>query len=98
MRSFQGPDSLPEPINQRKIIRRATEYRLTEMNVSLDEPRNEHTTRSFNQVSVFVLPCNERPAKSRDAAAIDKNVSGEDAVLRIHSNDRSTSDKQRFLH
>src|SRR5689334_16504210 len=91
MRRFHRPHAFLQPVDQRQVISRPAKQSLTKMNVSLDETRNDGTTtRIDNHVGVLV-----RVAKRNDAAMRDQQVTTNDSVRRIHSDQRAVFNDDR---
>ena len=89
MRSLHGPHTLLQPVDQREIVSGATKKRLAEMNVSLNETRNDRAISGIDDG----IGCVTSATEFGDASVDYENVATHDGIARIHRNDCAVFDE-----
>ena len=89
VRGLHGPDTLPQPINQREIISSAAKDRLAKMNVRLHKTGNHDTAAGIDH-DVRGLSA---AADFGDASVIDEEVGTLDGVVLVHRHECSVFDE-----
>ncbi len=94
MGCLEGPDSFPEPRQQREVVRHATEQGLHEVHVRLHEPRDhrgafgvEHAVRPNRQLFGLGAHGLDAPATNQDRAVRGR-------VVAVAGQHRATPDEE----
>src|SRR5438045_1683283 len=95
MRGLEGPDALGQPRLERQIVGEPAEQGLTEMNVGLNETRNDDEAVAVNLGRLRPSPtARDRPFAApifdcRDPTALYQDIGIQHPPLRVHRNNTS---------
>jgi hypothetical protein len=91
MRGLHRPDALLEPVEQREVVRVAAEERLAEMNVRVDEAREDVAAAGIDDARGGTVA---KVADGCDSAVLDQDIALDDVEGGVHCEDRAVTNEQ----